>query len=186
MGDDERDRDPDFDRDDGDLEPDFDLDFERDFDRECDFERRFREPDRDLLPLLDRLFDRDLELERDRDLFDSDPDSSETIRFGFDGPSLSSSLAAILSLSVSLSDSLVDIVALDTMRLFCFCVSPLSFFGFGSFFLRPRFSRGPSLSLSLPCFSRRRRTDFSFFCLFFLSNSSARVSLPPLPPESET
>lgn len=180
------DLDPDFERDlDFDLDPDFerdlDFDLEPDFDRDLDFE-----PDRDLDRDGDRLLDR--EFDRDRDLFDPEPDSlSETIRFGFDGPSSLSSSLAILSLSVSLSDSLVDIVALDTMRLFCFCVSPLSFLGFGSFFLRPRFSRGASLSLSFACFSRLRRTDdFSFFCRFFLSNSSARLALPPLPPESDT
>lgn len=176
----EPDRDLDFDRD-LDLEPDLERDFERDLDLDLDFDRV---PDFDLDG--DRLLDR--EFERDLDLFDPEPDSlSETIRFGFDGPSSLSSSLAILSLSFSLSDSLVDIVAFEMIRLFCFCVSPLSFLGLGSFFLRPRFSRGASLSLSLACFSRRRRTDdFSFFCLFFLSNSSARVALPPLPPESDT
>lgn len=145
-----RDLDPDRLRADPELLPEREPLFDRELERLLVFEAR--DPLRDLLDL-------EPDLERRREIRldardDRDP-SSETIFFRFIfGPPVLSSLLAIFSFSASLSDSLVEIVAFDTIRLFCLFVRPSSVlprlvaFSFGAPFLRLLFSPGTSLSLS--------------------------------------
>lgn len=182
-------------------------------DRERDGERlpeRDLEPERERLPDLDRerLFERDTEREalrlrlpdferdRDRDLSEplSEPDAILRLRL-VAGPLLpepESSPLAILRRLLSLSDSLVETVALETILDFCLDDNPSSicfcFLAPREPFLRPRFF-GASSSLSDP----DPLGAFSFFLRpapgfrFFFSPGSLRFrsfggrSSPPLP-----
>jgi hypothetical protein len=182
-----------------------------------DFDRRLPLRDRD--PDLDRLPDRlreplplrlpDLEPDPDFRLRDLDfrlPDLlrlrelrslPEAMRRFFLTTALSLPLPlplplplAILSRPPSLSDSLVEIVAFDTIRDFCFDDNPscrsFGFFGLGAFFLRC-FRSPSSLSLSSPPdrFSRFFRPPPCLRCLGFAARSSPSGRGPSLPPESE-
>lgn len=156
----EREREPD----DGEREPDRDR--EPDGEREPDLLRDLdRERERERLPLFDRaLPEREALRERDRDLErdEAESSSSETMRRLRFLPALL--LSPPLPLSSPLAtfrfssdpDSLVEMVAFETIRLCCFCDNP-SFLslpdGFSLAldpFLRPRFCFGISSSLSSP------------------------------------